>query len=392
MRVMRVGVTMMTAWLLISCCVANRDLAHKPCLLSPQGCQALRAGDFTNLDSSSVIDAPEFEKRVVEQGGTVEFVFGDDRPFRQCHASTLTQVANGDLLAAWFGGTREKNPDVAIWMSRRAASGWTPPQKVARAREMAHWNPVLFTDPASGAIHLFFKVGLDPKIWSTWRRISRDHGLTWTDPEELVPGDVGGRGPVKNKPIVLSDGTWLAPASTEKGGWQCFADRSTDGGRTWTRTDNFPRDPSIPRRVGGAIQPTFWESEPGHVTALARTGARQIWKTTSEDYGQTWAPMVPAGLPNNNSGIDALRLEDGRVLLVFNPVNINWGPRTPLSLAVSGDNGNTWKLLAHLENDCNLDSEYSYPAIIRVNDGIAISYTWNRERVRVWRVPLSCLE
>lgn len=379
-------------WLLISCCAGNPALNHKPCPLSPQTCQAFRVGDFANLDSSSVVDAPDFEKRVLEQGGTVEFVFGDERPFRQCHASTVTQTRSGDLLAAWFGGTREKNPDVSIWLSRRTASGWTPPEKIARAKEMAHWNPVLFTDPATGDIHLFFKVGLDPKVWSTWRRISRDDGKTWTEPEELVPGDVGGRGPVKNKPIVLSDGAWLAPASTEKGGWECFADRSTDGGRTWTRTENFPKDPSIPRRVGGAIQPTFWESEPGQVTALVRTGAKQIWKSTSTDYGQTWTPMIPAGLHNNNSGIDALRLEDGRVLLVLNPVNIQWGPRTPLSLAVSADNGNTWKLLAHLENDCNLDSEYSYPAIIRTEDGIAISYTWNREKIRVWRIPLSCIE
>ncbi|HPU97704.1 MAG TPA: exo-alpha-sialidase, partial [Candidatus Hydrogenedentes bacterium] len=159
-------------WLLISCCARNPALNHKPCPLSPQTCQAFRVGDFANLDSSSVVDAPDFEKRVLEQGGTVEFVFGDERPFRQCHASTVTQTRSGDLLAAWFGGTREKNPDVSIWLSRRTASGWTPPEKIARAKEMAHWNPVLFTDPATGDIHLFFKVGLDPKVWSTWRRIS----------------------------------------------------------------------------------------------------------------------------------------------------------------------------------------------------------------------------
>lgn len=392
MRAIRIGAAMLPVWMLVYSCAVQSGMHHKPCVLSPQTCQALQAGDFANLDMSAVVDAPEFEQRVLEHGGTVEFIFSDDRPFRQCHASTLTRKAEGELLAAWFGGTREKNPDVAIWLSRKTASGWTPPEKVARAREMAHWNPVLFTDPSTGDIHLFFKVGLDPKVWSTWRQISRDHGVTWSEPEELVPGDVGGRGPVKNKPIVLSDGTWLAPASTEKGGWECFADRSTDGGRTWTRTENFAKDPAIRRRVGGAIQPTFWESVPGQITALVRTGAGQIWKAVSNDYGRTWSSMIPAGLPNNNSGIDALRLEDGRVLLVFNPVNIQWGPRTPLSLAVSADNGETWKLLAHLENDCNLDSEYSYPAIIRTDQGVAVSYTWNRERIRVWQIPLSCLE
>jgi predicted neuraminidase len=97
-------------------------------------------------------------------------------------------------------------------------------------------------------------------------------------------------------------------------------------------------------------------------------------------------------LPNNNSGIDALRLDDGRVLLVYNPVGKNWGARTPLDLAVSVDNGMTWRTVAHLEDDPDQDSEYSYPAIVRTTDGIAICYTWQRERIRCWQIPLAALD
>ena len=97
-------------------------------------------------------------------------------------------------------------------------------------------------------------------------------------------------------------------------------------------------------------------------------------------------------LPNNNSGLDALRLEDGRVVLIYNPVGENWGARTPLDISVSSDNGQTWETIAHLEDDPDLESEYSYPAIVETEDGIAVCYTWKRERIRCWSIPFSLLE
>ena len=338
----------------------------------------------------------EFTERVAQHGGRVDFVFEDERPFTQCHASTVVQAPNGDFLCAWFGGTEEKNPDVAVWLSRFAGDAWSPPERVAKVGERAHWNPVLFCD-AEQTLHLFLKVGIDVPQWQTYWMHSTD-GVTWSDPVELVPGDVGGRGPVKNKPIILSDGAWLAPASVELAdwkpskdmhdvGWRPFADRSEDAGKTWQRTADFDIDRGVIRGIG-AIQPTFWESKPGHVHALMRTGGGCIARADSTDGGRTWSPLYPTDLPNNNSGIDALKLEDGRVLLVYNPVGRNWGPRTPLYLAVSADNGQTWTNRAALETD---PGEYSYPAIVRTTRGIAVSYTWRRERVRCWQIPLGAL-
>ncbi len=339
-----------------------------------------------------------YTAHVDEQKGRVDHVFGDDRAFAQCHASTVVQTADGALLCAWFGGTEEKNPDVSVWISRFDGTSWSKPEKTAKVNDTAHWNPVLFRG-AGDAIYLFFKVGIDEVHWSTYWTQSNDNGATWSAPVALVPGDVGGRGPVKNKAIVLSDGTWLAPASLEfkKRGrefWYSFAEWSTDKGKTWERSLDF----AVPHKKGrkfrgpGAIQPTFWESKPGQVHALLRTGAGTVWRTDSEDGGRTWAPIYVTDLPNNNSGLDALRLEDGRVLLVYNPVGENWGARTPLDLAVSEDNGTTWKTIAHLEDDPDQDSEYSYPAIVRTKDGVAVCYTWNRERIRCWQIPMGALE
>lgn len=331
--------------------------------------------------------APDaFLQRVLEKGGGAGFVFEDDRPFPQCHASTVVETGDGTLLCAWFGGTKEKNPDVGIWMSRYANGRWAPVQVAAKVAPVAHWNPVLFRDPKRGTF-LFFKVGAEIDSWQTYWMRSEDNGVTWSKPVELVHGDKGGRGPVKNKAILLADGTWLAPASTEAHGWKAFVDRSTDGGATWERSANFRFDRKK-THCNGAIQPTLWESAPGCVHALMRTAAGKIARADSVDGGKKWAGAVMTDLPNNNSGIDALRLEDGRILLVYNPVEQNWGPRTPLALAVSSDNGSTWRRIADLET---AKGEYSYPAIVRTSAGVAISYTWKRERVRCWRIPLEAL-
>jgi len=340
-------------------------------------------------DPDLVMDPEEFAAKVTETGGRVDFVFGDDRPHKECHASSIVQCADGALLATWFGGTEESDDDVGIWYAQFKDGAWAPVQRAAKVNETAHWNPVLFRD-AEDRIHLFFKVGPEIPFWQSYWMTSSDNGATWTEPIELVEGDKGGRGPVRCKPIVLSDGAWLAGASTEHQGWKPFADRSADQGKTWTRSADFEVDRSV-LRGKGAIQPTLWESEPGTVHALMRSQNGKIWRTDSEDFGKTWTPVEATELPNNNSGIDALRLDDGRLLLIYNPVGMNWGPRTPLDLAYSKDNGETWQTIAHLENEKGLKVEFSYPAMVRTKDGIAITYTWNRDRIRCWQIPLEAL-
>ena len=378
------------AALFMAACATHPVTHHKPLTtLAPEQKEDVVQKALT-LDDGQALAAVEFAARVTEAGGNVTFVFGDERPFAQCHASTITQTPDGAFIAAWFAGTEEKHPDVGIWMARYVDGAWTPAILAAKVEEVAHWNPVLFTD-AEGEAHLFFKVGPEISHWRTYWMSSSDGGIVWSEPRELVAGDEGGRGPVKNKPIILSDGTWLAPASTEQQRWEAFADRSADRGLTWQRSDDFMIDRNI-FRGKGAIQPTFWESSPGRVHALVRTGAGRAWRTDSVDHGMTWTPVYDSGLPNNNSGLDALLLEDGRLLLVLNPIGVNWGPRTPLSLTMSRDNGDTWTLLAHFEDDpAETRFEYSYPAIVRTREGIAVSYTYKRERVRCWIIPLAAI-
>jgi predicted neuraminidase len=256
-------------------------------------------------------------------------------------------------------------------------------------RDDPHWNPVLFKDK-SGTLHLFFKVGKQIPSWETWTIASHDQGRSWSEPRELVPGDRGGRGPVKNKPIILSDGVWLAPGSVEEAGWWWgFADRSCDGGRTWEMSSPASLDkrmawPGLPvgnavPKAGGVIQPTLWESAPGQVHMLLRSTCGAICRSDSMDGGRTWSQVQRTALPNNNSGLDLVRLEGGTLALLYNPTGRNWGPRSPLTLSLSFDNGHTWPERHDVEKERGC--EFSYPAIIATGSGVAFTYTWKRQRI-----------
>ena len=309
------------------------------------------------------------------------FLFGDDRPFPQCHASTIVKLKDGEFMAAWFGGTEEKNDDVGIWMTKGKPAQWEPPVQVAKINNTPHWNPVLFAAPGKN-IWLFFKTGKEIRDWETWYKTSANNGKTWSPAAELVKNDQGGRGPVRNKMIILSNGTWLAGASNEKGLWNVFFDRSEDEGKTWEATPYvvFNRNEF---KGKGIIQPTLWESSPGQVHALLRSTTGVICRTDSKDFGKTWSPVYKTSIPNPNSGIDVTKLADGTLVLAYNPDGKDWGSRGALALALSTDNGFTWNKRIFLEQG-NKNDEYSYPAIISFDDNIAVTYTWMRRKIAYW--------
>jgi len=321
-----------------------------------------------------------------------------DIPTPSCHATTVARVS-GETLMCWFGGTRESDGDVDIYMARRKAHGWEKPFLIAGEKDLPHWNPVLFTQGENVA--LYYKVG--PKVveWYTRAMFSEDGAKSFSAPYDLVPGDIGGRGPVKNKPIVLKSGRVVAGASLETDTeWDAFADLSDDGGRTfrhsafvplWRGGEKPAENARLITEIGahpgegkGVIQPTLWEDENG-VHMLLRSSCGEILRSDSVDEGETWCCAYGTGMPNNNSGIDLAQTENGDLWLCANPVSENWGARTPLSLFVSRDGG------AHFERVMDLETapgEYSYPAILAQEGKLFISYTWNREKVAYCEVGL----
>lgn len=304
-----------------------------------------------------------------------EFLY-EEAPFPQCHASTIVETKSG-LVAAWFGGTKEKHPDVGIWLSRQVNGRWTAPVEVAngvqhtladgRAHRHPCWNPVLF-QPVRGPLLLFYKAGPSPSTWWGMLMTSDDDGRTWSPPRRLPEGIAG---PIKNKPVQLPKGDILCGTSTEDQGWRVHFEWTPDLGRTWFRTEAINDGKSI-----GAIQPSILFHPGGGLQALGRSQQGKVWQAWSSDNGRTWSELTLTDLPNPNAGTDAVTLRDGRHMLVYNHTPKG---RTPLNVAVSHD-GRSWRQVLTLESE---PGEYSYPAVIQTQDGLAhITYTWRRQRVR----------
>ena len=312
-----------------------------------------------------------------------EFI-NEHAPYPECHAATIAETAPGRLVAAWFGGTRERNPDVCIWVARHEDGRWLEAVNVASGLQpdgmrYPTWNPVLF-QPRGGPLVLFYKVGPAPALWWGMMMTSPDGGRTWRAPQALPNGVLG---PTKNPPVTLPDGSWLCPSSTESArrGWRAHFERTRDAGRTWELIGPVAAGPGLQ-----AIQPALLFHRDGRLQALCRTRNGVIATTWSADGGAHWSVLAATPLPNPNSGIDAVTLRDGRQLLVYNdsappPDQPAKGVRCPLDVALS-DDGVTWRHVLTLEST-PCPNGYAYPTVIQTADGLVrIVYTWNRQRIK----------
>ncbi len=316
---------------------------------------------------------------------TSEFV-ADPMPTPSCHASTIVEVKPGEFMSAWFGGAGEGRPDVAIWGARREAGKWQTPVELAREPDIPTWNPVLFRTPDK-LLWLYYKFGPSPQQWTAGRRFSRDDGQTWSAPEHLPAGIYG---PIRAKPLVREDGTIVSGTSVESyHSWAAWIERSTDNGKTWTRHGPIAAPPpnpgASPAANHGIIQPAVVQIEGKHLRLFARSTPTigRVCVSDSMDDGVTWSPAHAIDLPNPSTGLDVVRLKDGRFVLVYNHTDRG---RTPLNLAVSAD-GEHWKMFHALETE---PGEYSYPAMIQGSDGnLHITYTWKRQRIKYVEWPLA---
>lgn len=301
-----------------------------------------------------------------------EFIYDESANIPSCHASTLVELDNGDILAAWFGGSDEGEKDVEIWLARKSGGTWSKPQQMTDYPNQPTWNPVLFRDSCN-KIWLFFKVGPSPREWTGAYRTSTDNGKTWSDVVLLPAGLLG---PIKNKPIQLQNGDIVCGTSVEAWRvWTGWTEISKDGGKSWRIGGPI----LVPEQPYGVIQPTLWEYEPGKLKALLRSrNIGFIVESQSDDGGLTWTPgKIRKDLPHPGSGIDAVRMSDGRIALVYNHTPRG---RTPLNLAFSDDNGDSFGTPYVLEN---IPGEFSYPAIIQSSNGkLHITYTWRREKIK----------
>lgn len=329
----------------------------------------------------------------VGEGGleAAEFVYDPKfRPTPQCHASTIEQLPDGELIAAWFGGTVERHVDNSIWVARKTGDSWTKPVAVVDGSEgigqdLRTGNPVLF-QPKEGPLMLFYKVvPADVSRASHWWGMlttSADGGETWSEPRKLGEDSrLGSRahliGPVKNRPIQLDDGAILCASSTEHQGWRVHFELTRDLGRTWELIGPINDGSRF-----NAIQPGVLQHSDGRLQIMCRSQEGVIAQSWSMDDGKTWSAFSASNLPNPNAATDALTLKDGRHLLVYNHTARKGAfpaHRAMLNVAIS-DIGVRWKPILTLER---APGEYSYPSLIQAADGrVHVTYTYRRETVK----------
>lgn len=417
----------------------------------PEGMTAdayLPTGEKLNYEAG--IHITQYENRTLKKNVIHdEFVYAQT-DFPQCHASSIVELKNGDLVATYFGGTKERNPDVCIWVNRKpkGSDTWTAPMLVADGvfklgtqnaeiagidntctgaecgpivginktwkdskfniqrngyYRKACWNPVLFEMP-NGELWLFFKIGHVMNDWTGWVVKSRDGGLTWSDKQPLERGFLG---PVKNKPVIVGN-RLICPSSTEnEGGWKFHFEILDLQTGKWKYVGQIEREMhplSIDMAADGTllkgenhklnpiacIQPSILKLSDGRLQAIGRTRNGKLASTWSSDDGDTWTKVTLINVPNNQSGTDALTLRRGKHVLIYNDFGTipgtPKGPRNPLSIAVSED-GMNWKKALTLEE--SPIGDYSYPAIVEGHDGtVHCVYTWRRFRIAYKNVKL----
>jgi alpha-L-fucosidase len=311
-----------------------------------------------------------------------DFIFSN-APFQSCHASSLVALPGNKIMAVWFGGKHESNPDVSIWASVNEKGVWSDPKEIANgiqndALRYACWNPVLFKS-RSGLLFLHYKVGRSPREWWAEMKISADNGVTWSSTKKLPDGFLG---PIKNKPMQLKNGDILYPSSTESNDniWTIHIERSDSLGNNWKKIN-------IDCDTFNVIQPSLLTYANGRMQLLCRSKQNVIAESWSFDNGNTWQKVRATSLSNPNSGIDVVSLANGAQMLVYNPLphgNEWWEGRSVLRVAVSID-GKDWRDIFTLEE--HKEGEYSYPAVIQSSDGIIhISYTSKRKKIKYVRL------
>ncbi len=319
----------------------------------------------------------------------------------QVHAASIAELKDNTLAAVWYGGKYEGSTDTCIYFTTRAlGKSWTPPvgivNRASASKELNRYikkigNPLVFTDQDDRLVLLFVTVSVGGWSGSSLNiKVSSDRGRTWSRSQRLTLSPFFNVSElVRNNPLRLTDGGFVVPIYHEFIG--IFSEL------LWLRPGDTEHAPVYfkTRFTWGMqyLQPAIVGLAPNSVVAFHRSGRRnsRIAMSLSRDVGMTWTTPQSLDLPNPGSGLNALPLSDGRVLLAFNDSSSR---RDNLALAVSnkepterehmerhGKELQQFQRAAVLENTPG--EEFSYPYMLRTRDGkIHLVYTWRRERIK----------
>ncbi|MBD3353772.1 MAG: hypothetical protein GF364_19985 [Candidatus Lokiarchaeota archaeon] len=327
----------------------------------------------------------------------------------ESHASTITEGSDGTLYATWYSGTAEKEPDVAIYMSKKPKiGGWQEPWMIEKegitsenpfledaddeeeleeikSEKTSEGNPVIFTDYQEKRLWLFWETMRDAGRSGGWSmcvlkvKHSDDWGKTWTAPR-LLRRDIGWG--FRNKPIWMSNGELLLPISVFG---TAFYRATREEFSKGADLCEFQKPEAF--ILGQYSQPSVAEVEKGRLMVFMRTNKGSkgcenlIGISESTDYGHTWSDVKPTKdkIPNPDSGLDVVTLKNGNVVLLCNPLKEG---RQKLTAFLSEDHGKTFPIQRDLEK-VESDKNYHYPCVIQTADEkIHVTFTNRRLNIK----------
>jgi predicted neuraminidase len=284
-------------------------------------------------------------------------------------------MPNRSLIVSFFGGTREKAPDVGSWIMKKhidSTDVWGVPHLFHKVPGKSTGTTHFFVKPDKSEIWAFYNLMQGKgKLagWSTcntMRHIFRKNQGWSTDHIRYMIG-----WNTRGKVLVMDNGNYLFPMHDEL----ILSYRATfliskNQGKTWKK-GGWIKTPK------GCLEPSVIQLKNGHLLCFLRTKEREIYMAWSFDRGKSWTPPASTKIPNPDCMVELLLLPDETIVLVYNHSNKG---RTPLNIRYSQDNARTWSEPKTLAEG---DAEYSYPCMIYGSDGnIHLVYTNNRKTIR----------
>lgn len=215
------------------------------------------------------------------------------------------------------------------------------------------------------------------------RCFSLDEGKTWSKPERVTPRHE--YFVVNNDRIIqLKSGRLLMPFAYHKfdghgNSFPAWAGifYSDDEGETWKEAEQKLVPPESIR--SGFQEPGVIELRDGRVMMWMRNDSGYQYKAFSADAGLTWSEPVPAlEFPSPCAPLSMKRQPDGSLVAVWNnhPVAAEWFRRTPLVMAESTDDGQTWKTPEVVGSDPARG--YCYTAILFPGNAVLLGYCFGK--------------
>lgn len=346
-------------------------------------------------------------------------------PNCQNHAPQLCWVGKDNLACVWMAGSQEGTASMSIVLSflSSGSSTWSVPQVVSKDTNRSEQNPFLFvSNDELLLVHTSQQIRSPDSViedtgsfsmqWTARLRIQRLSLFgfdvcspdtwsvsSWSRSSDLINQPAFCRNP----PLRRPDGCWLLPIyrSLEEGGAFGF-DYSqvlvlSPTGLQPLANSNPVVVPESTGRVHGSI--VYSEDHHQLLQFFRSRLADRIYCSRSDPDGQQWSTPEPTKLPNNNSSIQATRLQSGRLAMIYNrfcfdpdpSIPRSWGeanwPRTrwPLSIALSEDDGVTWPWIRDIDTglgfcgagNWTLNGQLAYPSLLEGLPGeLHIAYSW----------------